>query len=188
MKMYFYLSVTALLFAFGCNRGSGVSSDEAKDAVEVYLEDFPLFETGYVSLSKLKLSEQRDSVLINDIESLRKEGFINLVTDNKKKKWLSKDSVWIVSPVLTQKAVPYVVEQMPSKAEVKTVEYVIDDDAEVVFDRKAEKSATCTVVLHKVKTPFYAFGKDAMPNSSFITKKYKLRYHEESGWRVVGDK
>ena len=48
--------------------------------------------------------------------------------------------------------------------------------------------ATCVVVLDKEKTPFYSFGKDPYPNSNFITQKFKLKYNERSGWKIIKNK
>jgi len=52
-------------------------------------------------------------------------------------------------------------------------------------EKSTEKMATCVVVLDKEKTPFYSFGKDPYPNSNFITQKFKLKYNERSGWKII---
>ena len=41
------------------------------------------------------------------------------------------------------------------------------------------------LVTNKDKTPFYSFGKDPYPNSNFITQKFKLKYNEKSGWKII---
>lgn len=184
MKNLIILSF-AFILLFSCKNTGEITSSQAENMVEDYLETNPLYETGFFSTHQMKLKSNKDSEQIEQIQQLESEGLIEIVDEKSRKKWFSKDSVFVITPTLTQKALPYVVEQGKNRTEVKTVEYKLNDKQEVNFNRKDKKVATFNVILLKEKTPFYNFGKDQNPNSDFITKKFKAKYSEENGWGLV---
>ena len=101
-----------------------------------------------------------------------------------RKRWFSKDSVYIITPTLTQEALPYLVKQNKNNAEVKTIIYKLNEK-KITMEKSTEKVMVCIAVLDKEKTPFYNFGKDPYPNASFITQKFKLKYNEKTGWKII---
>lgn len=118
------------------------------------------------------------------IKDLAKEGYINIEEENVKKRFLSKDSIWQFSLSLTEKSLPYVINQKPNKTEVKTIEYQLNKDKEIVFIKKMKKYCVHSCFA-KSKNTFYTFGKDKTSKSNFITRKFKLKYNAENGWQVV---
>lgn len=182
-KLIFLLCVFATIVS--CKNSGEITSSQAESMVEDYLETNPLYETGFFNTNQMKLKSDKDAEMIDVIQSLENEGLIEIVNEKARKKWFSKDSVFVITPTLSQKALPYVVEQNKNKTEVKTVEYKLDKKQKINFNRKDKKVATFNVVLLKEKTPFYTFGKDQNPNSDFITKKFKAKYSEENGWELV---
>lgn len=172
------------LVMFSCQNSGEISASQAEGIIEDFLEENPYFETGTINTNKMKLSFAKDSLLVNQIAKLENEGFLELSDEKKRKKLLAKDSIWIFTPILSSKALPYVVEQGKNSTSVKTLTYELDDSREIIFDSKTANSATCSAILQKVKTPFFFFGKDKA-KTSFITQKFKLKYKEESGWVVV---
>ncbi|WHT40658.1 hypothetical protein QNH98_09030 [Myroides sp. mNGS23_01] len=40
-------------------------------------------------------------------------------------------------------------------------------------------------MLKKNPTPFHFLKEDKSPHTEFITKKFKMKYAEETGWRIT---
>lgn len=179
------LLIISLLFITSCNTSGEITSAHAEGLVEEYLALNPHYETAYFDTNKMRLSSKKDAELIETIRDLEDQGLIEIVDENSRKKWFSKDSVFVITPNLTKEALPYVVKQAKNRTEVKTVEYELDDSRDILFTRKTDKSVSFNAILLKKKTPFYSFGKDKNPNSEFITKEFKAKYVEEKGWILV---
>ncbi len=167
-----------------CKRSDAVSGGEAKSLVADYLEHYPVYKVGKVNLNRIKLSSKDDKELMQTLNSLIDEGYVTINDEKRRKKWFSKDSVWIVEPALTEKALPYVVEQNKNNVKVKTMEFVLAKDQGVLVKPTGKNSAVATVKLKKKKTPFYYFGHDNMPTVEYATQEFKLKYSEEDGWQV----
>ena len=88
------------------------------------------------------------------------------------------------SPTLTKEALPYLVKQNKNSANVKTIIYKLNDKG-ITIEKNSEKVVICNAVLDKEKTPFYNLGKDPYPNTTFITQKFKLKYNEKNGWKII---
>ena len=170
MKKYFLLATFGLLTLASCNQSNKLDNSDVTDLITDYLEENPLYET--------------DQELIEAIQQLTDEGFIEINDEKVRKKWFSKDSVHIITPALTKEALPYLVKQNKNNAEVKTIIYKFNDK-KVTLEKSTENVSVCTVILDKEKTPFYYFGKDPYPNASFITQKFKLKYNEKTGWKII---
>ena len=173
------------LLIFSCKESSELSAEQAENMVEDYMETNPIFETTNFDTSKMRLSSKKDAELLNALLNLESEGLVEIVDEKSRKKWFSKDSVFVITPTLTTDATPFVVKQSKNKTEVKTVNYILDKKQDVIFERKSKNVATFNAILLKEKTPFYAFGDDQNPNADFITKKFKAKYSEEFGWELV---
>ena len=171
MKFYFSLIVLALSFFTACNSSNQISKDEVSNLIADYLEENPLFETGKFNTNKQKLDSTKDKDLLITIQELADEGLIDINNEKSRKRWFSKDSVYIISPTLTKEALPYLVKQNKNKG--------------ITIEKNSEKVVICNVVLDKEKTPFYNFGKDPYPNTTFITQKFKLKYNEKNGWKII---
>lgn len=184
MKKILLISFSSFFIFFSCNK-KDISASNTQEIIEEYLENNPPYETSWIQTENLKLSTKKEQSQVQIIKDLAREGYINIEEENVKKRFLSKDSIWQFSLSLTEKSLPYVINQKSKKAEVKTIDYELNKDKEIIFIKKNEKTVICTAVLQKNKTPFYAFGKDNTPKSTFITKKFKLKYNQENGWQVI---
>lgn len=179
------LILMGLLFFLSCKESRELTASQAENLVEEYLEHNPQYESTNFNTSKIRLDSKKDRDLIEIIQELERQELMEIVDENARKKWFSKDSVFVITPSLTQKALPYVVKQTNNRTEVKTVVYKIAPNRAINFERKTDKVATFNVPLIKIKTPFYSFGNDSQPNSDFITKNFKAKYFEEKGWMLV---
>ncbi|MXV38942.1 hypothetical protein GO491_09700 [Flavobacteriaceae bacterium Ap0902] len=188
MKQKLHLILLLGIFSIlnnSCKDSQDISSGQAMSMVTDYVAENPIFETGKFQINKFKLNSTKDQDLIVKLQELESEGYIEIIDEKKRRKWFSKDSVFIITPTLTDKSYPYIVKQNRNNVEVKTLIYEIDLKQEVNFEKKTSKQATFNVLLLKEKTPFYQFGKDSNPNSDFITRKFKARYTPERGWQLV---
>ena len=127
MKFYFSLIVLALSFFTACNSSNQISKDEVSNLLADYLEENPLFETGKFNTNKQKLDSTKDKDLLITIQELADEGLIDINNEKSRKRWFSKDSVYIISPTLTKEALPYLVKQNKNSANVKTIIYKLND-------------------------------------------------------------
>ncbi|WP_121964572.1 hypothetical protein [Myroides sp. N17-2] len=177
------LSLFLVLLLSSCNN-KDINASKAYDTIEVYLADKPEYETTTIHLGKKKLRIKKDSLQIEQYKSLEKDGYIEFAEETSKKKWLSKDSIWNVTLKLTEKAHPFVIDQKNDKVTVKTILYTLGDSSNLQLNNRSKKSATASVMLNKEYTPFISLAKDKNPNTKFITKKYKLRFTEETGWTI----
>jgi hypothetical protein len=184
MKKNLIAIATIFITLVACNTSNKINTDEATTLITEYLEENPLYETGKFNTNKQKLVTNKDKEFIESIQRLSDEGLIAINNEKTRKKWFSKDSVYVISPTLTEEALPYLVKQNKNSAQVKTIIYKLNNK-KITLEKSTEKMATCVVVLDKEKTPFYSFGKDPYPNSNFITQKFKLKYNEKSGWKII---
>lgn len=176
------LFILSTLFLVACNTTGEINSSQAKSLVEDYVEMNPIFETGKFNTHKMRLVSNKDSVLITSLQQLETQGYIEIENVKARKKWFSKDSVFVITPTLTQKAFPFVVKQNANNTQVKTIAFKLDEKQEINFERKGKNVATFNAILLKEKTPFSVFGKEENPKATFITKKFKAKYSEENGW------
>ncbi|MCS4237137.1 hypothetical protein M2306_002836 [Myroides gitamensis] len=172
------------LTVISCDNKS-LNSSKALSAIESYMETQPIYESTTFTVGDTKLRQKKDAALIERYQQLADEGYLNLADFTAKKRFLSKDSIWQGTIKLTEKAHPYVLEQKGNKIKIKTIEYLVDKDNGFQLDAKGKKSATATVMLKKNPTPFHFLKEDKSPNTEFITKKFKMKYAEETGWRIT---
>ena len=180
-----FLTLCCIMYMFSCKTESELSSSKAERMVEEYLLQNPHFETTNFNTNRMRLNSKNDEDLISQIQTLEEEGWIEIVDEKSRKRWFSKDSVFVITPSLTTKSLPYIVQQNRNNTQVKTIVYELDKSRGIIFNRKAKKTATFNAVLMKNKTPFYDFGKDQNPNSNFITKSFRARFTESEGWKLV---
>ncbi|SDE11606.1 hypothetical protein [Riemerella columbipharyngis] len=178
------LSSISLLSISACSPGNDLSQSKAQSIIESYIENNPIYETGNFETDKLKLTLNKEKDKVEELQNLINEGYIKLLQEKKRKQFLSRDSVWIIQPSLTEKALPYVVQQNKNYTKVVTLKYKLNRNKDLIFNSKGKSTATCTVILDKEKTPFYKFGKDKQPQSNFITEEFKLKYNEKEGWFI----
>ncbi|MCP1997503.1 hypothetical protein [Flavobacterium sp. HSC-61S13] len=178
----FLVASTALLSS--CS-DENLTTSTALKVIENYLAEKPVYETTSLSLGSLKLRTTKDALEIEHYKNLEKKGLISFEEESIKKKWLSKDSIWNTSIVITDLAKPYIIDQKSSKVTVKTVVYELDKDQPLQINNKSKRTANITVMLFKKETPFSILAEDKNPNSNFITRKFKLKYDEQYGWEVA---
>lgn len=180
-------TILLLLVFFGLSSCTekDLTTTTALKSIQHYLDYKPQYETTTIELGQMRWRTTKDSVQIRLFKKLEEEGFVTLESHSLKKKWLSKDSIWDVTLRLTDNAANYVVEQKNQKVVVKTIEYAVNNDKPIEIHNKNKKSASITVMLNKNPTPFAPLGKDKTAAIGFITKKYKLRFNEETGWEVT---
>ncbi|GIM52343.1 hypothetical protein CAPN004_13730 [Capnocytophaga cynodegmi] len=183
MKTYFSIILVIFFFA-SCKSDKELSPNDAKLLISAYLEEKPLYETGKFSTDKQRLEAKKDKELIKAIENLVDDGYVEISNEKVRKKWFSKDSVHIVEPTLTKASLPYIVSHNKKTSIVKTIIYKLNEE-QINIEKNNEKTAICTAILDKEKTPFYHFGKDPNPKLMFISRKFKLKYDENSGWKIV---
>lgn len=180
----------ALLFTIliaACSNNAVLDQGAATDLVSDYLKANPVYETQQLELGEVKFKSKNDKAALNNYKDLENKGFVTLELQEQKKKFLSKDSVYVYQIGLTDKSKPYVLKQEQNKATLKVIEYVPDEDKPVSVDKSSNKTAKATVMLKKVKNAFTVFYKDKNTGSDFITRTYKLKYKKESGWAVTGE-
>ena len=180
-----FLSVILLTVTFISCDSKSLNSSKAITAIEAYMETQPIYESTTFTVGDTKLRTRKDAALIEQYKQLADEGYLNLADFNTKKRFMSKDSLWQGTIKLTGKAHPYVLEQKGNKIKVKTIEYLVDKDNGFQLDAKGKKTATATVMLKKNPTPFHFLKEDKSPNTEFITRKFKMKYTEETGWRIT---
>ncbi|MDO5105698.1 hypothetical protein [Capnocytophaga sp.] len=180
-----YISILIISFFFiGCKSDQKLSVSDAENLISAYLEEKPLYETGKFNTDKQRFENPKDKELIEAIEKLVDDGFVEITNEKVRKKWFSKDSLHIIEPVLTKRALPYIVSHNKKSSVVKTIIYKLNEK-QITIEKSNEKTAVCSVILDKEKTPFYHFGKDPNPKTTFVSRKFKLKYNENSGWKIV---
>ena len=174
--------LTTTLFA--CKNTSTINTDEAGKVIITYLKGNPEYKTTRFNFGELKFNNEKEYAELENYRQLAKDGYITLTLLSSKKKFLSKDSSYVYSAKLTQKASDFVLKQDADKATVKAVTYELTEEKPVDFSKVNDASAKVTVSLKKVNTPFAAFQNKPEDNSEFLTKTYRLKYDKEEGWKV----
>ncbi|MDR0229044.1 MAG: hypothetical protein LBI72_08285 [Flavobacteriaceae bacterium] len=187
MKYKLLVGLCALLFSFSiisCDNKT-LNTTVATEAIADYMEEMPIYESATFEVGEVKFRLSKEKELIEKYKNLEKEGYIDFSDEITKKKWLSKDSIWTVTIKLTDKAMPYVIEQKSNKLKVKTIDYRVNKDSGIQIEDKNKKSASASVKLLKEVTPFAFLKADSSPHTEFIIRKFKLKYNEDTGWRVA---
>ncbi|MGV3546054.1 MAG: hypothetical protein ACO1N4_03260 [Pedobacter sp.] len=181
-KTILVILIASTLFA--CKNTSTINTDEAGKVIITYLKGNPEYKTTRFDFGELKFNTEKEYAELENYRQLANDGYITLTRLSAKKKFLSKDSSYVYSAKLTQKASEYVLKQDADKATVKAVTYELTDEKPVDFSKVNDATAKVTVSLKKVNTPFAAFQKKPEENSEFLTKTYRLKYDKEEGWKV----
>ncbi len=182
--------IFTLLFTifFSCGNRENLSESTAVDAIENYLKANPVYETTDLEIGEITFRGKRDADKLQAYKELASKSYIDFDLAKQKKQFLSKDSAYVYEVKLTDKSRPFVFKQKKDKAEVKTVEYQLDKKETPKIEPSGKRSANVTITLKKVKTDFASLTVDKNPNSSFITRTFKLRYDKERGWEVTRGK
>jgi len=178
------LFIAFIAIASACKNETSINEDDASEVIVGHLITEPEYKTLVFHFGEMRFRDRKDEDVLTKYKALEEQGLIEMVLDEKKKVFLSKDSTFVYQVRLTEKAAPLVLEQGKDRATVKAINYILDDAKPVNFVKSNNKTAKATVSLKKVETEFYPFmnGKDS--NSEFITKTYKLRLKKDSGWEV----
>lgn len=184
MKSCVFYIILAFFILFSCTPSKELTASQAEELISSQLEEKPLYETGKFSTDKQRLESKKDEKIITALQNLADDGLIEINNEKVRKKWFSKDSVYVIEPVLTKAALPYVVTHNKKSSVVKTIFYKLNPKS-ITIEKNNEKTVICTAILDKEKTPFYHFGKDPNPKSAFISRRFKLKYDEELGWKIV---
>ncbi|TDS54650.1 hypothetical protein [Myroides indicus] len=185
MKTHPILLVFSLLVMLVSCDNRTLNTSKAASAITVYLEEKPIYESAYLTVGETKLRTKKDHELIDQYKLLEAEGYITFTSESSKKRWLSKDSIWNATLKLTEKAHPYVIEQKNNKIKIKTIEYKVDTENGLQIDSKGKKSALVTAMLQKKATPFSFLKPDKNPHTEFITKKFRMKFSDENGWKII---
>lgn len=187
MKTRLLSFIIAFLFIgalVGCT-DKNINTSKALSTISDYLQEKPIYESASLTLGKTKLRAKKDSVLIANYKKLEEEGYLTFSDETSKKKWLSKDSIWNVTIGLAAKSHPYVIEQKNNRILLKTLEYNVTKESTIQIENKGKRTANAVVLLHKDITPFSILKEDKTPHAQFITKKFRLKFSEEQGWKVT---
>lgn len=179
--------LSAILLAsilFACKNTATINTNEAGKVIIDYLKGNPEYKTTRFDFGELKFNNEKEYAELENYRQLANEGYITLTLLSAKKKFLSKDSSYVYSAKLTQKASNFVLKQETDKATVKAVTYELTDEKPVDFSKVTDVTAKVTVSLKKTNTPFAAFQNKPEENSEFLTKTYRLKYDKEEGWKV----
>ena len=169
---------------FACKNTSTINTDEAGKIITTYLKGNPEYKTTKFDFGELKFNSEKEYAELENYRQLADEGYITLTLLSSKKKFLSKDSSYVYSAKLTQKASEFVLKQDANQATVKAVTYELTDEKPVDFSKVNDATAKVTVSLKKTNTPFAPFQRKPEENSEFLTKTYRLKYDKEEGWKV----
>jgi hypothetical protein len=175
------------IFINGCGNETTINENEASEVIAEFLESNPEFKTASFSYGEIKFKGEKDQEELSKYEVLEENGLIKMELIEGKKRFFSKDSIYIYQISLTEKAASLVISQGKDKAKVKTVFYVLDESKPVNFIKSSNKTAKVTVSLKREGTDFYSFDNSKASNSEFITKTYKLKLKKEAGWVVTGE-
>lgn len=169
---------------FACKNTSTINADEAGRVIITYLKGNPEFKTTKFKFGELKFNSEKEYAELLDYRQLASEGYITLTLLSAKKKFLSKDSSYVYSARMNETARDFVLKQSKDEATVKAVVYELTDEKPVDFSKVNDANAKVTVSLKKVNTPFAPFQNHPEDNSEFITKTYRLKFDQETGWSV----
>lgn len=173
-----FISITS-----GCKNETSINEDDASEVIEEHLVIEPEYKTATFHFGEMKFRGGKDQIELNKYKELEGKGLIEMILDEKKKVFLSKDTTFVYQVTLTEKAASLVLSQGYDKATVKALNYILDDSKPVNFVKSNNKTAKATVSLKKEPTDFYPFlNKDS--NSEFITKTYRLKLKKDKGWEV----
>ncbi len=175
------------IFINGCGNETTINENEASEVIAEYLESNPEFKAASFNFGEIKFKGEKDQEELRKYEALEENGLIKMDLIEGKKRFFSKDSIFVYQISLTEKAASLVISQGKDKAKVKTVFYVLDESKPVNFIKSASKTAKATVSLKRKETDFYSFDNSKASNSEFITKTYKLKLKKEAGWVVTGE-
>jgi hypothetical protein len=184
MKKTILTTLIAATLFVACKNTSTINTDEAGKVITQYLKAHPEYKTTKFDFGELKFNSDKEYVELDNYKKLANEGYITLTLLSANKKFLSKDSSYVYSAKLTQKASEFVLKHDDNKATVKAISYELADEKPVDFSKVNDATAKVTVSLKKTNTPFAAFQKNPEENSDFVTRTYKLKYDEEEGWSV----
>jgi hypothetical protein len=189
MKKSVLFSLAALfLFCLGsCKNAAVLDESTAAEVVSAYLKSNPEYESVNVDLGEVKFRSKSDLAELAKYKILAQKGLIELNLDHQKKKFLSRDSVYIYQISLTDKAKTFVLKQDEHKATVKAMDYALDEEKPVNLIKANGRIAKVTVTLKKQLNDFSVFLKNTASKSNFITKTYKLKFKKEEGWTMVGE-
>lgn len=173
-----------LLFT-GCKNVAKINAEEAGDVITSYLKGNQEYKTTHFHFGELKFNSESERVELEKYKALENEGYIEMTLQEGKKKFLSKDSSFVYTIKLTDKASDLVLKQDEDKATVKVVLYELASGKPVNFNQVNDNNAKVTVSLKKANTVFAPFQKNQNDNSEFITKTYRLKLDKEEGWKVI---
>lgn len=182
MKKLLLFPLSILLF-LGCKHSSSISGAEAGQRISVHLKAHPEAKTEKIDVGEQKFNSKKEMIALAKYRQLADSGYATLTLIEAKKKFLSADSSYTYKIGLTQKSIPYVIEQKNDKAVVRVFLYSLADENPVEFTPVNDNNVKATVSLKKIDTPFTPFADDENADE-FITKTYKLKFSEEQGWAV----
>lgn len=182
-----FSTVLFLLILSGCGNRKTLDDSTAVDLVSAYLKSNPPSETAGINVGEVTFRSRNDRIELKKYKSLQENGLLEMTLQDQKKKFLSKDSVYVYQITLTDKSKPYVLAQDARKATVKALDYVLEEGKPTRLEVNNSKTARITVSLKKEKNDFSVLLKDNRTASNFITKTYKLKFKKDEGWVVTGE-
>ena len=158
----------------------------ALNEVRFHLENNPVYETIELDYGDVSFRQKQDSLLLDAYEHLARYGYAIMDLTNERRRFLSRDTTFTYNIRLTDKAIPYVLDQSASKVTVKTYDFVLDEAEPVHLEQTGKNRAKITVTLKQEETDFSMFARRSRsPNASFMKKTYNLRFDDEAGWRIA---
>ena len=178
------IAFSALISA--CDNKHVLNERIALAEVRYHLENNPVYETVTVDYGEVKFRKSQDSLLLDAYEHLVNYGYATMDLMDERRRFLSRDSTFTYNIRLTDKAIPYVLEQSADKVTVKTYDFVLEESDPLHLEQSGKNRARVTVTLKQQETDFAMFAeKNRKSNASFIKRTYNMRFDDSAGWRIA---
>lgn len=176
--------LTGLLAA--CGNKHTLNERIALNEVRFHLENNPVYETTVLDYGEVRFRKKQDSLLLDAYEHLAQYGYATMELVDERRRFLSRDSSFTYNIRLTDRSIPYVLEQTANKVTVKTFDFVLDENEPIHLEQSGKNRAKVTVTLKQQETDFSMFAtRNRAANATFIKKTYNLRFDETAGWRIA---
>lgn len=180
------MGITVIALISACSNKHVLNERIALTEVRYHLENNPVYETVIIDYGEVKFKKSQDSLLLDAYEHLVNYGYATMDLLDERRRFLSRDSTFTYNIRLTDKAIPYVLEQSADKITVKTYDFILVESDPIHLEQSGKNRAKVTVTLKQQETDFAMFAeKNRKSNASFIKRTYNMRFDDASGWRIA---
>lgn len=185
-SIQFLVGMAFISLIFACDNKHILNERIALTEVRYHLENNPVYETVTIDYGEVRFRKSQDSLLLDAYENLVNYGYATMDLMDERRRFLSRDSTFTYNIRLTDKAIPYVLEQSADKVTVKTYDFILEESDPIHLEQSGKNRAKVTVTLKQQETDFAMFAeKNRKANASFIKRTYNMRFDDTSGWRIA---